>query len=154
MRHRKKTIKLGRPAPHRAALLSGQVVSLIESGRIVTTVNKAKATRSLAERMVTLGKRGTLADRRLALARLRRPKAVAKLFGTVAPAFQDRAGGYTRIVRLGTRSGDNAERAILEWVNFIPPETSKSKGKKGAAKDTGTPDKAEKKEARRKKASA
>lgn len=150
MRHRKKTIKLGRPAPHRAALLAGQVVSLIESGRIVTTLSKAKATRSLAERMVTLGKRGTLADRRIALARLRRPKAVAKLFGTVAPAFQDRAGGYTRIVRLGTRTGDNAESAILEWVNFIPPDASKPKGKKGAANKAATPGKADKKTARNK----
>lgn len=118
MRHRKKTIKLGRTSAHREALLAGLVCSLIEENRIRTTLPKAKAARSLAEKMVTLGKQGTLADRRLAISRLRRREPVAKLFSEVAPHFKERAGGYTRIIRMGRRSSDSSEMALLEWVDF------------------------------------
>jgi large subunit ribosomal protein L17 len=116
MRHRKKTVKLGRAPAHRDALLSGLVCHLIESGRIRTTLPKAKAARGMADRMVSLGKRGTLAARRRAVARLRRPSAVRKLFAEVAPAFAERKGGYTRILKLGARPSDNAEMALLEWT--------------------------------------
>ncbi|MDZ4198490.1 MAG: 50S ribosomal protein L17 [Kiritimatiellia bacterium] len=129
MRHRKLTVKLGRTSAHRDALFAAQVCSLILSGRIQTTVAKAKATRRLADRMVTLGKRNTLAARRQAIARLRRVRPVGKLFSTIAPAFVDRAGGYTRMVKLGRRTGDGAEMAILEWVSYTPPEPKAKKDK-------------------------
>ena len=133
MRHRKKTIKLGRTSSHRDALLSGLVCNLIIRKRIITTLPKAKAARSLAERMVTLGKRGDLAARRLAIARLHQVDTVATLFSAIAPAFKDRAGGYTRIMKLGRRS-DSAEMAILEWVNYVPEppkvKTEKTEDKK------------------------
>ena len=149
MRHRKKTIKLGRTAAHRDALLASLVCNLIAAGRIQTTVSKAKAARSFAEKMVTLGKRNTLATRRLAVARLRQPARVAKLFSAIAPAFKDRAGGYTRILRLSRRASDSSEMALLEWVNFIPepprPKKKDEKGKTAAAKTEPAAAKAEKK---------
>ncbi len=116
MRHRKKTVKLGRTSAHREALMASLVCHLIEERRIVTTLPKARAARTMADKMVTLGKRGTLADRRLAISRLRRKERVATLFAEIAPGFMDRQGGYTRIVKLGNRQGDGAEMAILEWV--------------------------------------
>ena len=119
MRHRKKTIKLGRTSAHRDEMLAGLVCSLIEEKRIKTTLPKAKAARSLAEKMVTLGKKGTLADRRLAVSKLHNERAVKELFDNVAPAFAERAGGYTRIVKLGKRISDSSEMAILEWVETI-----------------------------------
>lgn len=121
MRHCNKTVKLGRKSAHRATMLASQVVGLIEHGRITTTIEKAKATRPLAEKMITLGKEGGLPARRRAIQRLHSMSAVKHLFSTVAPAFADRKGGYTRIVRLGRRPGDGAETAILEWTNFAPP---------------------------------
>jgi len=136
MRHRKKTIKLGRTSAHRDALLSSLVCNLIKAKRITTTLPKAKAARSVAERMVTLAKRNTLATRRRAVATLHQPEVVDALFGTVAPAFADRTGGYTRILKLGRRGGDSSEMAILEWVNYVPqpPKKKETKGGKGAAK--------------------
>lgn len=117
MRHLKRTAKLGRTGEHRNALLANLVCSLIKHRRITTTVAKAKAARSVAEKMVTLAKHGTLHDRRLASARLHQDEeAVRMLFKEIAPAHKDRNGGYTRIVRLGRRQGDAAEMAILEWV--------------------------------------
>jgi len=129
MRHRKLTIKLGRTTAQRGALLAAQVCSLITYGRIKTTLEKAKASRRLADRMVTLGKRNTLATRRIAIARLRKVPPVGRLFSTIAPAMADRAGGYTRILKLGRRTGDGAEMAILEWVNFTLPEPKPKKEK-------------------------
>ena len=117
MRHQKKTIKLGRTAEHRKALLANQVCSLIEHQRIRTTLAKAKATRPLAEKMVTLGKKGSLHARRTAFAVLRQKSAVKKLFDEIAPRTADRRGGYTRIVRLGQRRSDAAPVAYLEWVD-------------------------------------
>ena len=129
MRHRKRTVKLGRTSAHRDALLASLVCNLIIFKRIHTTLPKAKAARSLAEKMVTLGKKATLAARRRAVSKLHRPELVKALFDTVAPAFKDRAGGYTRIVRLGPQRSDNAEMAILEWVNYIPQPPKKRKKK-------------------------
>ena len=121
MRHRRKTVKLGRTAEHRNAMLANQTCSLIEHGRITTTLAKAKAVRPLAEKMVTLAKRGGLHARRRAPALLhnnstRTVKAVGKLFAEIAPRSAARNGGYTRVVRLGWRKGDGAEQALLELV--------------------------------------
>lgn len=127
MRHRKTTVKLGRTGAHRNAMLSSQVCSLILAGRIETTLEKAKASRRLAEQMVTLGKKNTLAARRLAISRLRQVGPVAQLFSTVAPAMADRAGGYTRIMKLGRRIGDGAEKVILEWVTYVAPAPKEKK---------------------------
>lgn len=121
MRHRKKTIKLGRTSAHRDELLANLVCALISEKRIKTTLPKAKAARSLAEKMVTLGKKGTLADRRNAISKLRQPAAVKELFDNIAPVFAERAGGYTRIVKLGRRMSDSSEMAILEWVELPAP---------------------------------
>jgi large subunit ribosomal protein L17 len=117
MRHQKKTVKLGRTAEHRKALLANQVCALIEHQRIKTTLAKAKAVRPLAEKMVTLGKKGSIHARRNALATLRQKTAVKKLFDQVAPRSTDRNGGYTRIVRLGRRKSDSAPMAFIEWVD-------------------------------------
>src|SRR5918911_646096 len=117
MRHQKKTVKLGRTAEHRKALLANQVCSLIQHQRIKTTLAKAKAARPLAEKMVTLGKKGSLHARRTALSVLRQKDAVKKLFDDIAPRSANRAGGYTRIVRLGQRKSDAAPVAFLEWVD-------------------------------------
>jgi large subunit ribosomal protein L17 len=122
MRHQKKTVKLGRSQAHRDALLANQVCSLIIHQRIRTTLAKAKAARPLAEKMVTLGKKGTLHARRTAAAYLHQPEAVKKLFNEVAPRSAARAGGYTRIVKLGPRKSDSAPMAVLEWVDTAPVE--------------------------------
>ena len=116
MRHRKKTVKLGRTSAHRNELLANLVCGLIEHRRIKTTVSKAKAARSLAEKMVTLGKKGTLAARRQAIATLKQEGLVRVLFDEIAPGFESRAGGYTRILKLGRRMSDSSEMALLEWV--------------------------------------
>jgi large subunit ribosomal protein L17 len=120
MRHLKRTAKLGRTSEHRNAMLANMVCSLIEHKRITTSLAKAKAARSVAEKMVTLGKSGTLHDRRLAVARLHQEKAAKILFKEIAPAFKERNGGYTRIIRMHQRNGDASQRAILEWVDFTP----------------------------------
>jgi large subunit ribosomal protein L17 len=120
MRHSVKTVKLGRTSQHRDALLANLVCNLIEHGRIKTTLAKAKATRPLAEKIVTLGKEGTLHARRLAVSKIKQQKAVKKIFTDIAPKFQDRKGGYTRIIKLGTRLGDAAPVAFLEWVDYVP----------------------------------
>lgn len=118
MRHLKRTAKLGRQFEHRNALLANLVCSLIKHKRITTTLAKAKAARSVAEKMVTLGKGGTIHHRRLAAARLHQEDAVRILFNEIAPTQKERHGGYTRIVRLNQRSGDAAQLAILEWVDM------------------------------------
>ncbi len=125
MRHRKRTInKLGRNTAQREALLASLVCNLILQGRIKTTLPKAKAARRLAEKMVTLGKKNTLASRRLAVSRLRRKEVVKNLFDQVAPTMQDRNGGYTRIMKLGQRQSDSSEMALLEWVDHAPKSSS------------------------------
>ena len=130
MRHQKKTVKLGRTAEHRKALLANQVCSLIEHERIKTTLAKAKAVRPLAEKMVTLGKNGSLHARRTALAVLRQKNAVKKLFDNIAPRSATRSGGYTRIIRLGQRKSDSASVAFIEWVDAAPVVEEKPKDEK------------------------
>ena len=120
MRHLKRTAKLGRTSTHRNAMLANLVCSLILHKRVTTTLAKAKAARSVAEKMVTLGKSGTLHHRRLVVARLHQEDAAKTLFKDIAPAFKERNGGYTRIIRMGQRQGDAAQRAILEWVDYVP----------------------------------
>ncbi len=124
MRHLKRTAKLGRTSEHRNAMLANLVCSLIEHKRVTTTLAKAKAARSVAEKMVTLGKKGTIHHRRLAVARLHQESAAKTLFNNIAPAFKDRRSGYTRIIKLEQRQGDAAQRAILEWVDTIVPAVS------------------------------
>jgi large subunit ribosomal protein L17 len=121
MRHLKRTAKLGRTSEHRNAMLANLVCSLIEHKRVTTTLAKAKAARSVAEKMVTLGKSGTIHDRRLAVARLHQEDAAKILFKEIAPAFKERNGGYTRIIKMNQRNGDAATRAILEWGTTSPP---------------------------------
>jgi large subunit ribosomal protein L17 len=145
MRHLKKTAKLGRTFEHRNAMLSNMVCSLIKHKRITTTLAKAKAARSVAEKVVTLGKRGTLHARRLAAARLHTHGPTVRLnkeeqkkwrtnedvlrilFDEIAPALKERNGGYTRIIKMEQRPGDSAQKAILEWVDEVavaaPEET-------------------------------
>jgi large subunit ribosomal protein L17 len=123
-------------------MLANMVCSLIKHKRVTTTLAKAKAARSVAEKMVSLGKSGTVHDRRLASARLHQEDAVKILFTEIAPSQKERRGGYTRIIRLNQRQGDSAQRAILEWVDLAAvtpaaPETkpaeSKEEGKTEAA---------------------
>lgn len=118
MRHLKRTAKLGRTGEHRNAMLANLVCSLIEHKRVTTTLAKAKAARSVAEKMVSLGKAGTIHDRRLAVARLHSEVAVKTLFAEIAPAQKERHGGYTRIIKLGNRQGDAGQKAILEFVDL------------------------------------
>jgi large subunit ribosomal protein L17 len=124
MRHRRAGKKLGRDSAHRRALYSNLAGALIEHGRIKTTQAKAKAVKPFAEQMITLGKRGDLHARRLALAELRSQDVVHLLFAEVAPRFAERAGGYTRIVKLGPRLGDAAEMVYLELVDYEPAGSS------------------------------
>ncbi|MDB6029313.1 MAG: ribosomal protein [Verrucomicrobiales bacterium] len=175
MRHLKRTAKLGRTSEHRNAMLANLVCSLIKHKRITTTISKAKAARSVAEKMVTLGKGGTLHDRRLAAARLRHSaksqhesKAAREeyrksqdvvhiLFDEIAPTFKNRPGGYTRIIRVGNqRQGDAAQMAILEFVDITAAVSEPAKTEAPAAKAEEAP--AEKKEkkagARKKKVAA
>jgi large subunit ribosomal protein L17 len=157
MRHLKRTAKLGRTSTHRNAMLANLVCSLIQHRRVETTLAKAKAARSVAEKMVTMGKVGTIHARRLAAARLhhqskhmlRSKEAVAKawkqdviriLFDEIAPAFKDRNGGYTRIVKLHRRQGDAAELAILEWVDEIPSGAPTASENKAADKVSAAPE--------------
>ena len=135
MRHQKKTRKLGRTSQHRDAMLANLVASLIIHKRVKTTLAKAKAARPLAEKLVTLGKGGTLHDRRLAVAKIGQKDAVATLFKNIAPGFKDRKGGYTRIIKLGPRQSDSAPVAFLEWVDYVleaekaPAETAEKPAK-------------------------
>ena len=108
--------KFGRSTEHRKMLMKSLVTNLILAESIKTTLPKAKEARKDADKIVTVAKKGDLAARRLASARLTEPKAVQKLFEKIAPAMKDRKGGYTRIIKLGTRKGDASEMCILQWV--------------------------------------
>ncbi len=121
MRHRVKKIKLGRRGAHRDSMLANMVCSLINERRIKTTLAKAKAVSPMAEKMVTLGKKGTLAARRKAISKIKQEVSVKKLFEEIAPGFTGRAGGYTRITKLGPRMSDASEMVILEWVEAAEP---------------------------------
>ena len=108
--------KLGRPTDHRQAMLRGLVTYLLENGKIETTVTKAKEVRAMADRMITLGKENTLHSRRQALAYVTKEDVVKKLFDEIAPKYEDKNGGYTRIIKTGPRRGDAAEMCIIELV--------------------------------------
>ncbi len=108
--------KLGRPTDHRMAMLKNLVTSFLKHGRIETTITRAKETQSLAEKMITLAKRGDLHARRQVLSFVKEEQVVKNLFDEVAPKYQERNGGYTRIVKLGPRRGDGSEVVILELV--------------------------------------
>lgn len=127
MNHGRKVPKLQRDASHRKALLANLVCSLIEHRRIRTTLAKAKALRPVAEKLVTLGKRGDLHARRLAISSLHNKDAVKKLFEDIAVASKDRKGGYTRITKLGQRRSDSAPMAFIEWVDAYVPKAAKVK---------------------------
>ena len=116
MRHQRVMKKFGRSMEHRKMLMRSLVTNLILAESIKTTLPKAKEARKDADKIVTIAKKGDLAARRLAESRLTEPKAVSKLFAKIAPAMKDRAGGYTRIIKLGTRKGDASEMCILQWV--------------------------------------
>jgi large subunit ribosomal protein L17 len=135
MRHRKRTAKLGRTSSHRNAMLANLVCSLIKHKRVITTLAKAKAARSVAEKMVTLGKSGSIHHRRLAAARLHQEDAVKILFNDIAPSQKSRNGGYTRIIKLQFRQGDAAEEAILEWTDLsgVEPAPTEARPAEGAA---------------------
>ena len=152
MRHRKRNVKLGRTADGRKALLASLVCNFIEEQRIRTTAPKAKQARVLAEKMVTLGKDGSLAARRKAVAVLRDRRRVKKLFESIAPQYKERAGGYTRLVHLGRRGSDGSEMVLLEWVNLAPvdkrrkPKEAREEKAAETAPPETKPDEGEKKE--------
>jgi large subunit ribosomal protein L17 len=138
MRHRMAGKKLGRKTDHRISMLRNLVTSFLDKERIRTTLPRAKALRPVAERMITLGKRETLHARRQALAFIKDPQVVSKLFSTIAPRFAQRPGGYTRIVHLGFRDGDGARMAILELIgsDYKPPKAKEKKAEKKGKKET------------------
>ncbi len=131
MRHRVAGKKLGRKTAHRVMMFRNMVTSLFDKERVRTTLDRAKAVRPIAERIITLGKRETLHARRQALAYVKDPAVVAKLFSTLAPRFAQRHGGYTRIIRLGFRDGDGAQMAYLELIGSEFKPAKKEEGKKG-----------------------
>ena len=126
MRHNNTGRKLGRTTAHREAMFRNMAVSLIQHGRIKTTIQKAKELRVFAERLVSLGKTDSLHARRLAFDRLRDRDAVVKLFNVIAPAFATRQGGYTRIFKLSTRPGDGSEMALIEYLGESVPRATKA----------------------------
>ena len=129
MRHRKIRSKLNRTSEHRAALMRNLALALIERERIHTTDAKAKQLRPVVERLVTLGRTGTLAARRLAFSKLGKKKAVHKVFTVLGPRFKERAGGYTRIVKADKRAGDGAQMAYIEFIERTPVQTKEKKPK-------------------------
>ncbi len=151
MRHRKDHRKLSRTASHRRAVLRNLITALFEHERIETTVEKAKEARRLAERMVTFAKRGDLAARRHVARFVTRPAVTAKLFGTIAPWYAERNGGYTRILRIGPRLGDAGETAYLELVKTTEQKEHERRERIAAAE---AKEKALKGEAPKKKARA
>lgn len=134
MRHLKGGFKLRRNPSHRKSLLRNLTASIIEKNRIETTLAKVKAVRPIVEKMITMGKSGTLADKRRAMAYLYKRKTVKILFDEVAPRFMDRAGGYTRIIHTDFRKGDGAELAILEFTDYIFQQKEKKAKDKSKAK--------------------
>ena len=128
------TRKLGRPTEHRMAMLRGMVTYLLENGSLQTTVTRAKEIRALAEKMITLGKTNTLASRRQAMAFITKEDVVKKLFDQIAPEFESRNGGYTRIYKLGPRRGDGAEMALIEILGNKKEEAKADDAKASTAK--------------------
>mgnify|MGYP001580604868 CR=1 FL=1 len=118
MRSRRKGRKLGRKTAHRLAMLNNLAMSLLEHGRITTTVDRAKEASRLSHKLITIAKSGTLHDRRNASAYIKKASVLKRLFEDIAPILKNRAGGYTRILKLGPRRGDGAEKALLELVEI------------------------------------
>lgn len=142
MRHRKRGRQLGRDTDHRRALFRNLVTSLLEHERIETTEAKAKEVRAIADRMISLGKRGDLHARRLALSYIQSKEVVAKLFSDIAPRFMDRNGGYVRIIKSRVRPGDRARLSVLELVELKKEEKTKGKERqrqKSVKEETTTP---------------
>jgi large subunit ribosomal protein L17 len=135
MRHRVAGRKFSRHSQHRKLMFRNMLVSLLEHERIRTTLFKAKELRSIADKMITLGKKGSLHARRRAFALLRNETIVKKLFDEIAPRFKERAGGYTRIYRLGWRPGDNAPLSLIELVTETPAKEEKKKSTVKKAKE-------------------
>ncbi len=147
MRHQVRKKRLDRTSSHRIAMFRNMVTSLIEVERITTTLTKAKMLRSIAEKMVTLAKNGTLHARRQAASVVRTPQAVQKLFSELGPRFKDRKGGYTRVLKLGFRHGDGAPMALIEYLGYqsgaaAPLRTQEEKKKKVPGKKSAKPKKA------------
>ena len=141
MRHLNRTAKLGRTGQHRNRMLASLVCSLIKHRRVKTTLAKARAARSVAEKMITLGKAGTLHDRRLASARLHQDEdAIKILFNEIAPTQKERRGGYTRIIRLGQRQGDAAQMVLLEFVDVPVPEAPVEPAKSSESESRAKPE--------------
>jgi large subunit ribosomal protein L17 len=134
MRHLKSGRKLNRTASHRKAMLANLSTSILDKERVVTTVAKAKEVRGVVERLITHAKRGTLNSIRLASKTVKDKTVLKKLFDDIAPGYSERAGGYTRIVKIGTRKGDNAELSLIELVGRNEPEGTRRKKKKSTAK--------------------
>ena len=123
------TRKLGRPTAHRKAMLRGMVTLLLENGQVETTLTRAKEVRSVAEKMITLGKKNTLASRRAALAYITKEDVVTKVFTELAPLYANRNGGYTQIFKLGARRGDGAEMAVVKLIDYVKPAADGDKKK-------------------------
>ncbi len=142
MRHKDSGRKLGRTSSHRKAMFRNMATSLIEKGRVVTTLHKAKEMRGVADSLITLGKKDTLAARRQAFQFVRSKSAVGKLFSELAPGFKNRHGGYSRVLKLGFRHGDSAAMAIIEYlpgegsVSAVPGDDKKASKKAAPKKDT------------------
>jgi large subunit ribosomal protein L17 len=132
MRHRKSGKKLGRNTSHRKAMMRNMVTSFFDCEKITTTDARAKELRKMAEKLITMARRGDLHSRRLVMQVVRDKQTVAKLFETIAPRYADRPGGYTRIIKLGHRAGDNASLSMIELVE--EEMTAKPKKKKAPAK--------------------
>ena len=128
MRHGAAYRKLGRTASHRTAMFANMAASLIKHEQITTTLPKAKELRPFVEKLVTLGKRGDLHARRIAISRVRDIEQVGKLFTTLGPRYADRNGGYIRVLKAGYRHGDNAAMAVIEFVDRDPAEKGKDSG--------------------------
>ena len=127
------TRKLGRPTDQRKAMLRGMVTLLLENGQVVTTVTRAKELRSIADKMITLGKKNTLASRRAALAYITKESVVTKVFTEYASLYADRNGGYTQIFKMGPRRGDGAEIAVIKMVDYVKEPVADEKADKKAA---------------------
>jgi len=127
------TRKLGRPTAHRNAMLRGMVTLLLKNGQVETTLTRAKEVRSIAEKMITLGKKNTLASRRAALAYITDENVVTKVFVELAPLYAERNGGYTQIYKLGPRRGDGAEMAIVKLIDYVKPSDDKKAKKEKKA---------------------
>ena len=146
MRHRNEGRKLSRNTSHRRALLRNLVTSLLEHGRVMTTLPKAKEVRPLAEKMITLGKRDNLHARRMVHSYLLKDATAKKVFDTIAPKFADRKGGYSRIIKLGNRKGDGADIAIIELLGSDLEAKKAERAAKAEAKDAKKPKSEDKEE--------